>query len=893
MNTPSIDPTRSTASPSDSILMTLARAAMATGADAAEVTWPSLDLNDPRQREFGDYELLEEIGRGGMGVVYRARQRSLDRDVAIKFIAAALADSFNVARFFGEARAAARLMHPNIVPVHEVGSIDGVHYFSMPLIKGRTLAQLLDAAPMRPDQAVALLLKLCDAIDYAHRLGLLHLDLKPANVMLDERGEPLVADFGLARHMDANGGVDTQEVSGTPSFMAPEQILIKQFRLTPATDIYALGAVLYRALSGVSPHGEGKADELTQRAIAGRVRPLRELLPKLSRDLAAVTMKCLELLPKDRYTSVAALADDLRRIREQQPVTARRPGLLERLRRWGEKPEAAVLALLIATLLAVGKGTYKAQQAEAQARMARAEAIDERDRAKIAGEIGAHLYSYAGKDDKRAEDLLIWLRNRLPGDEERQADALTAFVASVDAGNRGSLDDLLFGISQVLGGDYRQEMIRSLQASTDSKSHLYAALLAWQDDHELSEPKTFASSLEAAIDAHPEDPLTWQIAAVYCPGPEGHARCLHPNAAENLTRLDPENMYSWLLLTITASDREPALAALHEAAKRTKLDDYFGATVAAYAKAVETADVEAPALIARPAQLLAPNEAPGPSIALTEAYSTPFGNWQMLIGYCGVRPGVATVTDPQLLADCRAIGERMVQSEGSILTQMIGVALVRHLAKGSPAAEVAIRKRQLYQYLLTTDAQLTSSQRAIYSSARYLQDMTTIGEMGAWQRRNKALGLPDQPPTGWQPDDPYSSLSVRERIDDLIALNLAAEALVAQGNYADAIASLVAIEAPTRKYLNGANAWRLPRHLLVLGKARLALGDYAAAKAHLSEAWEIVQSYPPGTQDSRDCAKAIADLYSAWSAVEPGNGFDAKAVEWQQKLASLEAANDH
>ena len=229
MTTSNIDPTRVTANPSDSILMTLARAAMAPGAGPSEVTWPALDLNDPRQREFGDYELLEEIGRGGMGVVYRARQRSLDRDVAIKFIAAGLADSFNVARFLGEARAAARLMHPNIVPVHEVGSIDGVHYFSMPLVKGRTLADALESGQWNEAAIVALMLKLCDAIDYAHRLGLLHLDLKPANVLLDERGEPLITDFGLARHMDASHGVDAQEVSGTPSFMAPEQILSKQY----------------------------------------------------------------------------------------------------------------------------------------------------------------------------------------------------------------------------------------------------------------------------------------------------------------------------------------------------------------------------------------------------------------------------------------------------------------------------------------------------------------------------------------------------------------------------------------------------------------------------------------------------------------------------------------
>ena len=197
------------ANPSDSILLSLARAALKPGPIGGIAAWPTLDLSDAQQRQFGDYELLEELGRGGMGVVYRARDTRLGREVAIKFIADWFADSTNVTRFLAEARAAARLLHPNIVPVHEVGSVEGVHYFSMPLIEGRSLAEQLERqTTLAPAAAIALLLKLCEAIDYAHRLGLLHLDLKPANVMLDARNEPLITDFGLARHMDAKGGVD-------------------------------------------------------------------------------------------------------------------------------------------------------------------------------------------------------------------------------------------------------------------------------------------------------------------------------------------------------------------------------------------------------------------------------------------------------------------------------------------------------------------------------------------------------------------------------------------------------------------------------------------------------------------------------------------------------------
>ncbi|MBK8068039.1 MAG: serine/threonine protein kinase [Rhodanobacteraceae bacterium] len=259
---------------------------MASSVAGQSWDWPVLDFSDPAQRQFGDYELLAELGRGGMGVVYRARQRSLDREVALKFIAAGMADPLQVARFLGEARAAAKLVHPNIVPVFEVGSVGEVHYFSMPLIDGETLdARLKRQKPPRAE-LLALMIKVCEALDYAHRLGLLHLDLKPANILIDPRGEPLVADFGLARQMDADGGVKAQEVSGTPAYMAPEQILIEQYRLTVATDIYALGALLYRSLSGVSPHGEGASADLIRRALAGQIRPLEQA--GVDRDLAAV-----------------------------------------------------------------------------------------------------------------------------------------------------------------------------------------------------------------------------------------------------------------------------------------------------------------------------------------------------------------------------------------------------------------------------------------------------------------------------------------------------------------------------------------------------------------------------------------------------------------------------
>jgi len=183
------------------------------GIGEAQSALDALDLTDPQQRRFGDYELIERLGRGGMGVVYRARQHSLGREVALKVIAGTNQEPEAVARLHAEARAAAQLHHPNIVPVYEVGLVDDVHFFSMPLLRGATLAQTLHGA-LAESTAIELALTLARAVAYAHSLGLLHLDLKPANVLLDDAGRPLIGDFGLARAFDAAG--DEDAVRGTP-----------------------------------------------------------------------------------------------------------------------------------------------------------------------------------------------------------------------------------------------------------------------------------------------------------------------------------------------------------------------------------------------------------------------------------------------------------------------------------------------------------------------------------------------------------------------------------------------------------------------------------------------------------------------------------------------------
>jgi len=898
MNSKSIETTRAAANPADSMLLSLARALAGSGSKD-HGGWPTLDLSDPRQREFGDYELLEELGRGGMGVVYKARQRSLDRDVAIKFIAEWFADASRVVRFLAEARVAARLIHPNIVPVHEVGSVEGMHYFSMPLIEGRSLATLLEQGTLPAPAATALLLKLCEAMDYAHRLGLLHLDLKPANVLIDARNEPLIADFGLARRMDERGGADAQEVSGTPQFMAPEQILIKQYRLTPATDIYALGAVLYRCLTGASPHGDGEPDEIIRRAAAGRVRRPREVNPAVPRDLDAICMKCLELQPRDRYATVAQLADDLRRARDGLTVSVRQVGFGERAQRWfrREPKFAAATAVALLTLASGAAATTSQWQAAATQRDV---VVSERDRAVIASEIGAHLFAYQG--DERARDLIDWLRKRLPGDETRQADALATFITSLNAESADGTATLLGKIVEVLGAGYRQQMIRALEDGHDPNRHLYIALLSYNDSVE-NHSNAFAEFLKAGLAEHPDDRLLWEIAATYCPananGISGPPPvCLHPEAPKELTRLDPDNMYAWLVLSMNATDLTQSRMALHEAAKRTQFDDYLGTTVAAYANAVKTAAVLVPALIARPMAVVAPQQPLETVIVREESAQLRMGTWRPLIITCNSSQNSPATSDPQMSSDCQTIGKTLMRSDKGLIARMIGVAIVRTVAKGKPEADEAQQTRKLYSYLSDALDKISASKRASYPAENWTRDVTQNGEMAALQNEAKYFGLPTQPPADWKPQDPTVLLSSRERYESMVALDKNGSGLVAQGKYADALALLAPMEDLMRKRGNvsalgrASNGWLFARFLLALGSAHLGLHDYVAAEKALIDACSIAANFGPSAKEARDCARARVDLYTAWNTAAPGKGYDTKADEWRQTLAMYEAAKN-
>jgi eukaryotic-like serine/threonine-protein kinase len=280
---------------------------------------------------LGDYELLEEIGRGGMGIVYRARQISLDRVVAVKMILrGTLASPDDLARFRAEAEAAARLDHPNIVPVYEVGEIEGQPYFSMKFVAGTTLARRLAEGPMLPREAAAVLLPVARAIHFAHRQGLLHRDLKPSNILIDEDGQPHVTDFGLAKRITDNTGLThTGAIIGTPSYMAPEQVGGNRGEIGPSSDVYSLGSILYQMLTGRPPFQAASPVDTLLMVLEQDPVPPRLLNAKADRDLEMIALKCLQKPPDLRYHSADALAHDLTAYLAGDPVSARSGGLMQ------------------------------------------------------------------------------------------------------------------------------------------------------------------------------------------------------------------------------------------------------------------------------------------------------------------------------------------------------------------------------------------------------------------------------------------------------------------------------------------------------------------------------------------------------------------------------------
>ncbi len=364
-------------------------------------------------REFGAYVLVDEIARGGMGIVYRARQLHVHRTVALKLmVSGPFAAPDVVDRFRIEAGAAASLDHPNIVPVYEAGEWEGQPFFSMKLIEGRSLAQrLADAgSPMPPDEAAGLLVKLARAVHYAHQRGILHRDIKPGNVLLDARGEPHLTDFGLAKLAEGDSQLTRSlTMFGTPAYMSPEQARGEVKGLTTAADVYGLGAILYELLAGRPPFAGGSMMETVRQVLENEpVRPSL-LSPAVDRDLETICLRCLEKDREKRYGSAEAVAVELDRWRNHEPIHARPVTSLERTAKWIRRHRGAFAAMcLVALSMIAGSGfsawfalkESRARKDEARLRIAAESARQEAERHRKAAE--AHLQRadwlvYAGR----------------------------------------------------------------------------------------------------------------------------------------------------------------------------------------------------------------------------------------------------------------------------------------------------------------------------------------------------------------------------------------------------------------------------------------------------------------------------------------------------------------
>jgi len=378
------------------------------------------------QRVFGDYELLEEIARGGMGIVYRARQTKLARIVALKMIRAGhLATEADVRRFYHEAEAAGRLDHPGIVPVFEVGEHGGQHYFSMGYVEGGSLAALVREGPLVARQAAELVQKVTAAVAYAHRQGVIHRDLKPANILLASSGlvsggvvsgessqaghhspltthQPKITDFGLAKQVRRDSGLTaTGQVIGTPGYMPPEQAEGRSDAVGPAADIYSLGAILYCLLTGRPPFQAAGIMETLHQVLEREPVPARQLNPEVPRDLETICLKCLEKEPRKRYESAEALADDLGRFLAGEPIQARPVGRLERGARWLRRnPLPATLLFALVVAVAAGLTAFFVKYADA-----REQAEIARQKAKLAEDNEREAKTEAAAKEKALQDV--------------------------------------------------------------------------------------------------------------------------------------------------------------------------------------------------------------------------------------------------------------------------------------------------------------------------------------------------------------------------------------------------------------------------------------------------------------------------------------------------------
>ncbi|MCQ4163324.1 serine/threonine-protein kinase [Tahibacter harae] len=727
----------------DATLLQLARGALLAD-DPADSVLAALDLDDPQQRRFGDYELLQRLGRGGMGVVFRARQLSLQREVALKVIAGLGEDAAAVARFLGEARAAAQLHHPHIVPVYEVGLIGDVHFFSMPLAAS-TLATQLDGRALAPAAALELMLQLAGAVGYAHSLGLLHLDLKPDNVLLDEQGRAQIADFGLALAFDPQRLAPAQEISGTPAYMAPEQRDPALGPLGPASDVYALGAMLLQFLGGRLPDAAGRD----------------ALLAGLDADLGAICRHCLNEDPRRRYASVAEFATDLARARDGNAVSVRPRRWAERAWRGLRRHPALSLAVAAALLaLCAGLAATAWQWQRAQAALAAAETARQQSSARaerlrqLAGLMAASFPSGSASEAQRragAEAAVAWLR-RETADPAAQRELLDAFGQALrSAGKDDAVETLLAEIIRQLGQDYRRAQLQQLIARGDRDSLIAAVLLS------STQPEQAGLAAQARTQlrqGHPGDVAALSALALACHVQNNN--CEEIQDFRNLTRLAPDNAVHWVLWPQGLAESERALARrLAQAAAATTFDDHAASQAALLQRMLQKPPL--PESLRQPLQAVLDPADMAASLRRTAVDAVPLPRYADFVRLCRPDYG-ALARQPGLREHCIAFAQRGLTAPGAaVLSRMVASAMLRRLYKGRPEAGPAYAARRQYVWL----AEQFTRRRIDPEQLR--QDFARYGEWQAMERMAQRHGIAATPPADWQPQDPKMLLLSEDR----------------------------------------------------------------------------------------------------------------------------------
>jgi tRNA A-37 threonylcarbamoyl transferase component Bud32 len=758
----------------------------ATGASQASraLAWTApedlgIDLDDPAQRRFGDYELVALIGRGGMGAVYRARQHGLDREVAVKFLAAGpwASDEF-IERFRREARAAARMQHPNIVEIFDIGERDGLYWFSMRLVPGPTLAQRVrERGPLPPRAAAALVRSIAEAIDYAHRLGVLHLDLKPGNILLGGDGEPLVADFGLARRID-EGPLGAQDIAGTPSYMAPEQALASAHPIGPATDIYGLGAILYELLSGHPPFLGGTARSTLEQVVRDEPRPLRQLDRRIPADLAAIAApaRCLAKDPGQRYPSARALAEDLTRFLDGAAVQARQPALPERLRRWAARNRMAA-AFMLAVVLGLGATAYLASEASAARDLALARAGEaERERARAeaqmrrsqqlaaliahafpAGSVKAETAALEGA----AKRVVAWMGQELADQPASQGELLMALLDALDAAdNPAAAQALLLPLFEQLGVAHRRQSAAAYLAAGGQRQRLYAAMLLQEwSAAEPGDRQRQQDLLAALLAEAPDDLDVLVVATYYCTQAESPCAALAPG--RRLAEREPDNAANWVFALAEGQSADQLRALLRRAAGAPRFDDHFNRIWRIGMAAVAESPVPLPPLLEAAARRLAPEVAPAELLARFNHWTLPLPNWRQLAEAC--RHDRPEIVERSWQDDCFAIAQRATHDGQSLIANMLGSAIVRWLRPGSEAARLARERRREYLYAYAAHAARTPAQIRASREALEARELASLPELEVVKRTLDRAGIPRDPPPGWEPEDPEALMTALER----------------------------------------------------------------------------------------------------------------------------------